>query len=208
MLVCWCGWVWCSSLDKTDFDAGLMLVCWQHCISWFVECIWCWFADNAFDVGFWQSCDCDWVYLMLICWQCVWCWLLAKLWLWLSVSDAGLLMSICWMLVFRYRCDNSNESITDPTLSMRSQRTLTWGTNGDPSYSTIADPTASADTNQFHIIQPVWNSEEATLLSETTVSTASTTFIPLIKSRGCWNKIFHLRVYWFVCWLLNAPVTC
>lgn len=45
---------------------------------------------------------------------------------------------------------------TYPISSTRSQRTLGVGTNGEPSYNTTELPAAKADTNQFHIIQPVW----------------------------------------------------
>ena len=46
-------------------------------------------------------------------------------------------------------------AVTHPTLSTISQRMLTCGTRGDPSYKTIAPPTASTETIQFHIIHPV-----------------------------------------------------
>ena len=39
--------------------------------------------------------------------------------------------------------------------------------NGEPSYSTKEAPTASADTNQFHIIQPVYRDDVNTLQSLT-----------------------------------------
>ena len=42
-----------------------------------------------------------------------------------------------------------------PIWSTKSHNTCGVGTNGDPSYSTTEAPTARADTNQFHIIQPV-----------------------------------------------------
>ncbi len=46
-------------------------------------------------------------------------------------------------------------SSTHPNLSTQSQSTLGEGIKGEPSYSTIVAPTASADTSQFHIIHPV-----------------------------------------------------
>jgi len=39
--------------------------------------------------------------------------------------------------------------------------------NGEPSYSTKEAPTASADTNQFHIIQPVYRDDVNALQSLT-----------------------------------------
>ena len=46
---------------------------------------------------------------------------------------------------------------------------MAWGVgmNGEPSYSTKEAPTASADTNQFHIIQPVYRDDVNTLQSLT-----------------------------------------
>ena len=49
----------------------------------------------------------------------------------------------------------SNGEDTHPSLSTQSHNTLGDGTNGEPSYRTTVAPTASADTSQFHIIQPV-----------------------------------------------------
>lgn len=44
---------------------------------------------------------------------------------------------------------------THPSWSVRFHSTLAVGISGDPSYKTTEAPTASADTSQFHIIQPV-----------------------------------------------------
>ena len=40
--------------------------------------------------------------------------------------------------------------------------------NGEPSYSTKEAPTASADTNQFHIIQPVYRDDVNTFIQSLT----------------------------------------
>lgn len=45
--------------------------------------------------------------------------------------------------------------LTHPSWSVRFHSTLAVGISGDPSYKTTEAPTASADTSQFHIIQPV-----------------------------------------------------
>lgn len=46
-------------------------------------------------------------------------------------------------------------SLTHPSWSVRFHSTLGVGIRGEPSYNTTEVPTASADTSQFHIIQPV-----------------------------------------------------
>lgn len=45
--------------------------------------------------------------------------------------------------------------LTHPSWSVRFHSTLAVGISGDPSYKTTEAPTASEDTSQFHIIQPV-----------------------------------------------------
>lgn len=45
--------------------------------------------------------------------------------------------------------------LTHPNWSVRFHSTLGVGISGEPSYKTTEAPTASADTSQFHIIQPV-----------------------------------------------------
>lgn len=45
--------------------------------------------------------------------------------------------------------------LAHPNWSVRFHSTLGVGISGEPSYKTTEAPTASADTNQFHIIQPV-----------------------------------------------------
>lgn len=47
--------------------------------------------------------------------------------------------------------------LTHPNWSVRFHSTLGVGISGEPSYKTTEAPTASADTSQFHIIQPVWD---------------------------------------------------
>ena len=42
-----------------------------------------------------------------------------------------------------------------PSSSTRSKSRSGPGANGEPSYSTTVAPEASAETSQFHIIQPV-----------------------------------------------------
>jgi hypothetical protein len=53
----------------------------------------------------------------------------------------------------RYLADTPSRLM--PSSSTRSNSRSGPGANGEPSYSTTVAPEASAETSQFHIIQPV-----------------------------------------------------